>query len=126
MVEKDLGYRRVQCTGRGSYIISLPKEWVEDIGLEQRQRNRLQHPTRHHPNSGSKKNHGKRRKRTTAPKPKEYYINIDPKEPPESTIRMIRALYAIGADIIESTSKTFPTTIQKQKRNKKLASETNF
>ena len=26
MAEKDLGYRRVQCTGRGSYIISLPKE----------------------------------------------------------------------------------------------------
>ncbi len=34
MAEKDLGYRRVQCTGRGSYIISLPKEWVEDIGLK--------------------------------------------------------------------------------------------
>ena len=30
MAEKDLGYRRVQCTGRGSYIISLPKEWVEE------------------------------------------------------------------------------------------------
>jgi phosphate uptake regulator len=33
MAEKDLGYRRVQCTGRGSYIISLPKEWVDDLGL---------------------------------------------------------------------------------------------
>ena len=34
MAEKDLGYRRVQSTGRGSYIISLPKEWVKDIGLK--------------------------------------------------------------------------------------------
>jgi len=34
MAEKDLGYRRVQCTGRGSYIISLPKEWVQDTGLK--------------------------------------------------------------------------------------------
>ncbi len=34
MAEKDLGYRRVQCTGRGSFIISLPKEWVQDIGLK--------------------------------------------------------------------------------------------
>lgn len=34
LAEKDLGYRRVQCTGRGSYIISLPKEWVQDIGLK--------------------------------------------------------------------------------------------
>jgi len=38
--------------------------------------------------------------RTDANKPKEYYISIDPKEPPQATIRMIRALYAIGADII--------------------------
>ena len=34
MAEKDLGYRRVQSTGRGSYIISLPKEWIQDIGLK--------------------------------------------------------------------------------------------
>ena len=34
MAEKDLGYRRVQVTGRGSYIISLPKEWVQDVGLK--------------------------------------------------------------------------------------------
>ena len=34
LAEKDLGYRRVQCTGRGSYIISLPKEWVEDLELK--------------------------------------------------------------------------------------------
>lgn len=34
MAEKDLGYRRVQSTGRGSYIISLPKEWVQNIGLK--------------------------------------------------------------------------------------------
>ena len=33
IMEKDLGYRRVQSTGRGSYIISLPKEWVNDLGI---------------------------------------------------------------------------------------------
>jgi phosphate uptake regulator len=33
-------------------------------------------------------------------KPKEYYINVDPKEAADSALRMIRALYAIGADII--------------------------
>ena len=38
--------------------------------------------------------------REAAVKPKEYYINVDPKEAPESGLRMIRALYAIGADII--------------------------
>lgn len=33
MIKKDLGYRRIQKTGRGSYIISLPKSWVEDLQL---------------------------------------------------------------------------------------------
>ena len=99
MAQKDLGYRRVQCTGRGSYIISLPKEWVEDIGLKR----------------GSEiafniqpdctltlvpRSIMEKEGRTDANKPKEYYISIDPKEPPQATIRMIRALYAIGADII--------------------------
>ncbi|HUU87685.1 MAG TPA: AbrB/MazE/SpoVT family DNA-binding domain-containing protein, partial [Candidatus Glassbacteria bacterium] len=34
MSKRDLGYRRVQSTGRGSYIISLPKNWVKDLGLK--------------------------------------------------------------------------------------------
>jgi len=33
-MERDLGYRRIQLTGRGSYIISLPKRWVRELGLE--------------------------------------------------------------------------------------------
>ena len=91
LAEKDLGYRRVQCTGRGSYIISLPKEWVEDLGLTR--------------GSEIAFNIGADSTLTLVPrkimekegreddsKPKEYYINVDPKEPPESTLRMIRAL----------------------------------
>ncbi len=27
-------YRRIQTTGRGSYIVSLPKRWVSDMGLQ--------------------------------------------------------------------------------------------
>jgi phosphate uptake regulator len=38
--------------------------------------------------------------RDNAAKPKEYYVNVDPKEPTQSTLRMVRSLYAIGADII--------------------------
>ncbi len=97
MAEKDLGYRRVQSTGRGSYIISLPKEWVKDIGLKR----------------GSEIAFGvqpdstlvlvPRKLReigTEESKQKEYCVNADPKEEPQSTLRMIKALYAIGADII--------------------------
>jgi phosphate uptake regulator len=99
MAEKDLGYRRVQCTGRGSYIISLPKEWVEDIGLKRGSEiafniqpdNTLQLVPRKIAEKEGKGDNSKL---------KESYINVDPKEAPESTLRMIRALYAIGADII--------------------------
>ena len=99
MAQKDLGYRRVQCTGRGSYIISLPKEWVEDIGVKRGSEIAFNIQTDSTltlvPRSIMEKEG-----RTDANKPKEYYISIDPKEPPQATIRMIRALYAIGADII--------------------------
>jgi phosphate uptake regulator len=99
LAEKDLGYRRVQCTGRGSYIISLPKEWVQDVGLKrgseiafniQPDSTLALVPRKIMEKEG----------RGDAAKPKEYCINVDPKEPPQSTLRMIRALYAIGADII--------------------------
>jgi len=96
MAEKDLGYRRVQSTGRGSYIISLPKDWVQDVGLKrgseiafnvQPDLSLVLVPRKLE--SGEQEN-----------KQKEYCVNADPKEEPQSTLRMIKALYAIGADII--------------------------
>ncbi len=99
VAEKDLGYRRVQCTGRGSYIISLPKEWVEDIGLKRGSEIAFNIQPDNTITLVPRKIMEKEGKNNTA-KPKEYCINVDPKEGPESALRMIRALYAIGADII--------------------------
>jgi phosphate uptake regulator len=99
LAEKDLGYRRVQCTGRGSYIISLPKQWVEDIGLKRGSEiafnikpdsTLMLVPRKIMEKEG----------RGDANKAKEYYVSVDPQEDLSSTLRMIRALYAIGADII--------------------------
>lgn len=99
MAEKDLGYRRVQCTGRGSYIISLPKEWVQDLELKRGSEiafniepdsTLMLVPRKIQEKEG----------RGNSAKPKEYYITIDAKETIQSTLRMIKALYAIGADII--------------------------
>ena len=100
MAEKNLGYRRVQCTGRGSYIISLPKEWVQDIGLKkgseidfsvQRDSTLILVPRKLKEKRGE--NNGS--------KLKEYYINVDVSEEElQSTLRMIKALYVISADII--------------------------
>jgi phosphate uptake regulator len=97
MAEKDLGYRRVQSTGRGSYIISLPKEWVQDIGLKRGSEiaftvqpdSTLVLVPRKLKETTEKEIHQK-----------EYCVNADPKEESQSTLRMIKALYAIGADII--------------------------
>lgn len=99
MAEKDLGYRRVQCTGRGSYIISLPKDWVQDIGLKRG--NEIDFIVQ--PDSSliliARKMREKPKESQT--KLREYYINVDTsKESLESILRMIKALYVISADII--------------------------
>jgi phosphate uptake regulator len=31
-------YRRIQITGQGSYIVSLPKKWISDVGLSKGER----------------------------------------------------------------------------------------
>ncbi len=99
MAEKDLGYRRVQCTGRGSYIISLPKEWVEDIGLKRGSEIAFNIQPDSTLSLVPRKIAEKEGKNDNA-KLKEYYITVDPKESAEAALRMIKALYAIGADII--------------------------
>jgi phosphate uptake regulator len=99
MAEKDLGYRRVQCTGRGSFIISLPKEWVQDIGLKRGSEIAFNLE----PDSTLTLIPRKIREKAgndEESKLKEYYISVDPEENLQSTLRMIQALYVISADII--------------------------
>jgi phosphate uptake regulator len=99
LAEKDLGYRRVQCTGRGSYIISLPKQWVEDIGLKRGSEIAFNIK----PDSSLMlvpRKIMEKEGRSDENKAKEYFVSVDPQEDLSSTLRMIRALYAIGADII--------------------------
>lgn len=124
MAEKDLGYRRVQCTGRGSYIISLPKDWVEDLELKrgseiafniQPDLTLALVPRKIQEKEG----------RGNAAKPKEYFISIDQKENVQSTLRMIRALYAIGADIIRIHFKNVQDAT-KYKNEVKNLSRDNF
>jgi phosphate uptake regulator len=100
MAEKDLGYRRVQCTGRGSYIISLPKDWVQDIGLKKGS----EIDFKVQPDASLALVPRKLKEKyeeDEGSKLKEYYINVDVSEEDlQSTLRMIKALYVISADII--------------------------
>src|SRR3972149_1805364 len=99
MAEKDLGYRRVQCTGRGSYIVSLPKEWVQDIGLKRGSEIAFNVQTDSSLTLVPRKLKEKQEEDESA-KLKEYYINVGPEEDLQSTLRMIKALYVISADIM--------------------------
>ena len=98
-MEKDLGYRRVQRTGRGSYITSLPKDWVQEIGIDrgseiafkvQSDSSLILVPR--------KLMEG--RKESEKPKPKEYWIYADQKGDPQSVCRRIISLYVVSADLI--------------------------
>lgn len=99
MAEKDLGYRKVQCTGRGSYIISLPKEWVQDIGLKRGSEIAFTVQSDSSlalvPRKLKEKDEESEKSRL-----REYYVAADPKGDTESVYRMTKALYAIGADVI--------------------------
>ena len=98
-MEKDLGYRRVQRTGRGSYITSLPKDWVQEIGIDrgseiafkvQDDSSLILVPR--------KIMEG--RKEAEKPKPREYWIYADQKGVPQSICRRIISLYVVSADLI--------------------------
>jgi len=124
LAEKDLGYRKVQCTGRGSYIISLPKEWVQDLELKRGSEiafNVQPDSTLTLVPRKIKEKDGK----GNGAKLKEYFISVDSKEPPQSTLRMIRALYAIGADIIRVHFKNTQDAAKYKNEIKNLARD-NF
>jgi phosphate uptake regulator len=98
LTKKDLGYRRVQSTGRGSYIISLPKEWVQDIGLKRG--SEIAFNVEADLSLILVPRKIRERLEDGDSKLKEYYINVDPKQPLQYTLRMIQALYVISADIV--------------------------
>lgn len=128
MTEKELGSRRVQCTGRGSYIISLPKDWVQDVGLKRG--NEIDFVVQPDlsltliPRKIREKHEGEGKKKL-----KEYYVSVDAlEENVESTLRMIKALYAISADIIRvhfkgENAEKYKATIKNFARDMLLGAE---
>lgn len=98
-MERDLGYRKIQRTGRGSYIISLPKEWIQDLGLEKG--NQLAFKIQDDSSLllvPRKILEG--RKEVKEPPLKEYRILVDSEDDPQSVCRKVTSLYVISADLI--------------------------
>ena len=98
-MEKDLGYRRVQRTGRGSFITSLPKDWVQKAGIgrgsevafiSRDDSSLLLVPRKIM----------EQKKEVEKAKPKEYWVLVDSKEDSQSVCRKLRALYVVSAELI--------------------------
>jgi len=97
---EDKYVRRVQLTGRGSYIVSIPKGWVEEAGLKKggrvefsRQQNRGLLLT---PFEGMRYDDERSR----------CAISIPSDADPEGVARRIISLYVVGFSTIEINSKT--------------------
>ncbi|MCX8170894.1 MAG: phosphate uptake regulator PhoU [Candidatus Bathyarchaeota archaeon] len=97
-MERDLGSRKVQCVGRGSFIISLPKEWVHETEISRGSElifkvlddgSALLIPRKAFKARESEK-----------PKLREYWLYVKPEDDSASLRRKITALYVVGADII--------------------------
>ncbi|MCS7120765.1 MAG: AbrB/MazE/SpoVT family DNA-binding domain-containing protein [Nitrososphaerota archaeon] len=97
-MEKDLGSRKVQCVGRGSFVISLPKEWVHEMKISKGSElifkvlddgSALLIPRKAFKERESEK-----------PTLKEYWLHVRPEDDPASLHRKITALYVVGADIM--------------------------
>lgn len=97
--EQDVGYRKIQCVGRGSHIISLPKGWILDHGLKkgsqllcriQEDSSLLLIP----------REILEKRKAEEKPRLREFTLTVSSKDDPGSICRKIIALYVISADMI--------------------------
>jgi len=98
-MKRDLGYRKIQRTGRGSYIISLPKRWIRELGLGkgeevafkvQEDSSLLLLPR--------KILEGRKESRERSLK--EYEISVGSDDDPQSVCRKITSLYVVSANLI--------------------------
>ena len=96
----DRYVRRVQVTGRGSYIVSLPKPWVEEAGLKKG--GRVEFSKQENwgltltPFGNTK--YDDERARCT--------VSLAPNVDPDALTRMIISLYVVGYSTIEIKSKS--------------------
>ena len=96
-MRKKTEYRKIQKVGRGSYILTLPKEWAQELNLEKGSQIAIRILEDSSllliPRELESRVEGK----TT---PKECRIIVDPNTDPESLCRKIASLYAVSVDII--------------------------
>lgn len=82
--------RKIQFTGKSSYIVSLPKQWITDLGLKQGDQIRMSrqgssmlqiYPTKY---------------KSKSPKIEDATIEIDAEDSAETVVRKLISLYFLG------------------------------
>ena len=126
-MERELGYRTVQSTGRGSFTMSLPKKWAQETGINKgsqiavkimADRSLVLIPRKMEEEKNEK-----------SEMLKEYFIEINQRSDAESVCRRMTSLYATGAEMIHLSFKDaeqikeFKTTVTNLVRNLLLGTE---
>lgn len=120
---EDRYVRRVQLTGRGSYIVSMPKRWVQEAGLAKGGRIQFSRQSNHGLllSPFEQANYDEEKPQCT--------ISVDPSEDSESVTRKIISLYVVGFSTIEIGAKsgtltaTMREAIRDVARNKLVGTE---
>jgi phosphate uptake regulator len=126
-MERELGYRTVQSTGRGSFIMSLPKKWAQEIGIDKGSLIAIKIME-----DGSlvlipRKMEEKKDEKSEILK--EYFIKVNQRSDTQSVCRRLTSLYATGAELIHlsfkhtDNSKEFKTSVTNLTRNLLLGTE---
>jgi phosphate uptake regulator len=97
-MEKELGYRTVQSTGRGSFIMSLPKKWALEVGIEKGSQIALKIMEDMSLVLISRKMEQKRNEKSEISK--EYFIKVNQRSDTKSVCRRLTSLYETGAELI--------------------------
>lgn len=92
--------RKIQFTGKSSYIVSLPKQWITDLGLKQGDQIRMSrqgssilqiYPPKY---------------KTKSPQVEDATIEINPEEDASTIVRKLISLYFLGFKTINVTPKS--------------------
>lgn len=103
-MEKDVGYRTVQSAGRGSFIISLPKKWTQEVGIGKGSQIAIKIMEDMSLIMIPRVIEEKRIAKGIG-RPREFCIKINQKSDPESVCRRLVSLYAAGSEVIHLSFK---------------------
>jgi phosphate uptake regulator len=126
-MERELGYRTVQSTGRGSFIMSLPKKWAQEIGINKGSLIAIKITEDRSLVLIPRKMEEKKNEKLEISK--EYFVKVDQRSDPESVCRRLTSLYATGAELIHlsfedtENSKDFKAAVTNLVRNLLLGTE---